>query len=769
MNDFFQNMLKQTNTNISNINDTIQDINRNLETIPNNSAEEAKKENAAVETVDLSKETNPETPIINTEAAKEMLTGEGIKEADTAFNQVLTGNPSQITEGVKSLLNWFNNLSLPFPIITNGATVSTKNTFTSSEIDAIANAVGNAVSSFGEGSNSFLTNLYSNLGGNTVGAAWQNALSATASGLKGALSGGQIASINAYDGATAAGSDQEIARNKAAVAGGQAATEAFDSTGIGNAFGNAIGTTADGIGSAITGAASGFVNSANLQATKDSLVAGLDAITNGSGTALAKNANLRENSFNNLLDAWGFNPNGSWNGNVNPLTMIPQSIIAARDIAQTFGYIPQIAYDGAINSILKVSNQAIANKNAQYGETGDVKVYTSLGDSVESGLGFKDYYEKFVNGESHGSPVVANTVVEESAPALVADALGAECNQYHMPGATTSELLYTLNPTKYEWALSPVNTLGLDIPQIWGWESILSAGQYSPSELQKISPKVIEDLKNSDVITLDIGWNDWWSMIIEGQGIRSSIQYALILNEIYQINPNAEVVLVGGYNPFEGWDWVPFMDDNIASYGMQAVFDVVMNSNKLMACMLYPGKCTYADTRHSEIITGTPALGVSLDDLMYNPHPTEEGAKHQANNILAALGKEKAYTEKEKGDFYLGEQNFTEADIGYFGVLEPTPDEYKFIQHGAEKLGNSLRPYTETNLNPSNGEINSRSSFLTNMAAAYGNNTGSTAQNIATGAVDTVHSLAMNVLPGMLSGGLQGEISNVLSWIIPGL
>ena len=87
----------------------------------------------------------------------------------------------------------------------------------------------------------------------------------------------------------------------------------------------------------------------------------------------------------------------------------------------------------------------------------------------------------------------------------------------------------------------------------------------------------------------------------------------------------------------------------------------------------------------------------------------------------------------------------------------------------AEKIGNTLRPYTETNLNPSNGEINSRSSFLTNMAAAYGNNTGSTAQNIATGAVDTVHSLAMNVLPGMLTGGLQGEISNVLSWIIPGL
>ena len=94
----------------------------------------------------------------------------------------------------------------------------------------------------------------------------------------------------------------------------------------------------------------------------------------------------------------------------------------------------------------------IKNKNAQYGETTEVKHYTSLGDSVESGLGLQDYYAKFVNGESVGSPLVANTVVDGSAPDLVADALGAEAHQYHMPGARTSELLYMLDPDEYGWA-----------------------------------------------------------------------------------------------------------------------------------------------------------------------------------------------------------------------------------------------------------------------------------------------------------------------------
>ena len=154
---------------------------------------------------------------------------------------------------------------------------------------------------------------------------------------------------------------------------------------------------------------------------------------------------------------------------------------------------------------------------------------------------------------------------------------------------------------------------------------------------------------------------------------------------------------------------------------------------------------------------------------MYNPHPTEEGAKHQANGILEALGRERVYEEAKKGDFYMGEKNFTEADMAYGGILDFTPDEYKFIQHGIEDAANKLRPYTQTNLNPSNGETNSRSSFLTNMAEAYGNNTGSTVGNIGVGALDAVHSIATNVLPGMITGGLRGELANFLTMIIPGL
>ena len=64
-----------------------------------------------------------------------------------------------------------------------------------------------------------------------------------------------------------------------------------------------------------------------------------------------------------------------------------------------------------------------------------------------------------------------------------------------------------------------------------GAESFLSSAEYSPDSLRALSPKVREDIANSEVVTLDVGWNDWWSMIVEGGFVRSNIQYILLLKD----------------------------------------------------------------------------------------------------------------------------------------------------------------------------------------------------------------------------------------------
>ena len=719
MDNFFQNMLKENGTKIENLNDSINDINKNITYVPNN-GNAGQDEKAAVETVDI-KDTgvvDKVTSIVDENAALDYLnkSDEELNEIGGTIGKIFTGKASDSVSATKALLNMFNNLSLPFPIFTNGATLSTKNSFSDEEIDRIANMVGALATGLDNMTSSFQS-MVGNLNIGGLGQMWQNAGGQALGGLKSAFSAGQIAHINAYNGATASGDDQEIARAKAITAGGQTASETFDSTAVGNSVGTALGKTIDTASSALFNGIEG----ANLfdPNMKDTIVSGLD-VFGGAGTALSNNSQLINDSFSNLLDAFGFNPNGTWNGNINPVTMIPQSIIALRDMAQGAAYIPQIAYDSTFKTRDGIVQNVIDNKNAQYGELKEVKNYTSIGDSVQSGLGLNDYYRKIINGESWGSVLVANTEVEGSAPSLVGEALGADVHQYHMPGARTSEVLYMLNPTKYADALSPISRTGYDPFYILAGEAILSNGQYSATALADQSDELINSIKNSEVVTLDIGWNDWWSMVLQGGPagfIRSNLQYLMIINEIYQINPDAELVLAGGFNPQQGWDILPFMDDNITEYFMQTLYNTLLVPQKQLIALMYPGKCTVADQSGTEVIRGTPGfLGITLDDIGDNPHPTQDGAYNQANGILQSLGfNGDYYQEADKGYYYKGVKNFEEADIGWFGLFSPFTINNNPAERFAVDLANTLRPYSQKVETPDIGYDSSQHGFALDL------------------------------------------------------
>ena len=705
MDNFFQDMIKEKGTKIENLNDTINDINKNL-TPYDNSAVPKQEENAPVENVDVSPniDVGKATKLVDEEAALDYLSksDEELNDIGSTIGKIFTGNPSDVVNATKSLLNMFNNLSLPFPVFTNGAILSTKNSFSDEEIDRVANMAGTLATSLDNMTSSF-QNMVGNLNIGGLSQTWQETGGLAANNATSAFSAGQIAHINAYDGATSQGDDQEIARAKAIVAGGGKASETFDATAVGNSVGTALGQTIDTASSALFNG----INDANLfnQDTKNSIVSGLD-VFGGAGTALSNNSQLISDSFSNLLDAWGYNPNGTWNGNINPLTAFPQSIIALRDMAQGVAYIPQIAFDSTFKTRDGIVQNVINNKNAQYGELKEVKNYTSIGDSVQSGLGLNDYYRKIINGESWGNiALVANTEVEGSAPSLVGEALGAEVHQYHMPAARTSEVLYMLNPTKYADALLPISRTGYDPFYVLAGEAILSSGQYSATALADQSDDLINSIKNSEVVTLDIGWNDWWSMVLQGGipgFIRSNLQYLMIINEIYQINPDAELVLAGGFNPQQGWDILPFTDDNITEYFMQTIYNTVLVPQKQLIALMYPGKCTVADQSGTEVIRSRPGFhGLTLDDVGMNPHPTQEGAKHQANGILEAIGFDgEYYKEAEKGYYYKGVKNFEEADMGwalFSGLLNPFTEKNDPLQieKNLVDFGNSLRPHSQ--------------------------------------------------------------------------
>ena len=392
----------------------------------------------------------------------------------------------------------------------------------------------------------------------------------------------------------------------------------------------------------------------------------------------------------------------------------------------------------------------------------DIKVITSIGDSCQSGWGLDAYNAK-------GQYIVANENVEGSAPMLVGQALGAEVNQLHMPGARTTEVLQILNPyskgqinklpfpvpfvsdivglfNQNESSFAMSNTpLQIITPLLYGFgdsytNTVMTAmtSQYSSDALVSYREKYVESIKESDVIVLDIGMNDYWahplgwafqiardggagtidcmkdvnedpvgwaieflgqifkavathpdkwliygSLIGEGifkWAVDFEINYLIIMGLIYYYNPDAELVVVGGYTAMTDWDFITGMDDNLGQYFIQACVNFHDLWKKLF-CILYPGKVRYVDMRRIEVQgSETTLLWPSLDSDMLNPHPTQKGAYQQADLILKAIGADSPYEEQIKGDegYYTSEEEFFELPMGHIPrrILEGPGETY---------------------------------------------------------------------------------------------
>ena len=372
-----------------------------------------------------------------------------------------------------------------------------------------------------------------------------------------------------------------------------------------------------------------------------------------------------------------------------------------RETVQFSVYAPQYALNGSRSLLNDMYTDTLSswntlkgvNKNGQH-KGGN---YVSIGDSVQSGWGFEDY-------QKYGTYVVANKNVKGSTPMLVGEGLGGKTTQLHMPGLTTSEVLYMLTDTP-DWKLDA------------GLFKDVSDGQYSREQLDANKQLYRESIKNADVITLDIGFNDIWagwvtpfyelfsdfkneditlldqflkspeyvSHFIDGyiggglMGLSYYVNYPLILYEIYKLNPDATVVLCGGYNPQEGWDiddLIPGVDidDNIMSYGFGLYWEFRDLWKRALA-FAYPGECVYADMSGTEINMGQAKIGgISQNENGFNPHPTEEGAIEMSTRILKALGQKpitnKSYNQREIANNFVRE--FANRVIDTAGGATPT-------------------------------------------------------------------------------------------------
>ena len=148
----------------------------------------------------------------------------------------------------------------------------------------------------------------------------------------------------------------------------------------------------------------------------------------------------------------------------------------------------------AIDSAYDFAEEQVSNNRPTVADTQgkDIRVYTSIGDSVQSGCGLEEY-------ATYGQIVVANENIRGSAPVLVGRAIGADkVNQLHMPGARSTEIRYILDD-EYDgdWITD-------------GQSYYLSDGVLGKEHLDSWKEEYQNAVRESDVVVLDFGFNDFW-------------------------------------------------------------------------------------------------------------------------------------------------------------------------------------------------------------------------------------------------------------------
>ena len=328
-------------------------------------------------------------------------------------------------------------------------------------------------------------------------------------------------------------------------------------------------------------------------------------------------------------------------------------------------------------SVLSVfASAATATTVKQY------KTYLQLGDSISAGFGLTDYNNRLKGDQiilDNGSKLKVQTRIKGSYADIVGTAVQATTMYpYACPGFRSSEVRMLVDPDySGDWvtrsdAITELSMGAYDYDTIMQWKSYYQKA-----------------VKSADLITIDCGMNDTWfatvaavleiSYALSGDDVNDVlkdaldmfgtwdavmdavgdslakilevpalvalladgvykfwvdfyINYQAIIDAIYELNPDVTVVSVGGYNSFKDWElpiWVV----------IQPVYSI-MNQWK-QECGANYSNYYYADVSETEVIGTHTTLplpsNLSLDDSGYNPHPTANGHKYMANQILSVL------------------------------------------------------------------------------------------------------------------------------------
>lgn len=251
--------------------------------------------------------------------------------------------------------------------------------------------------------------------------------------------------------------------------------------------------------------------------------------------------------------------------------------------------------------------------------------YLLMGDSVAEGFGLPgfDRSKRF-------------TRVEGSYGAYVADAVKAKTYlPYAQDGFRSAEFRMLVDDSYNGDELTDTQ-----IPEA-------TDGYADSAKLKAERPQYQQAVRDANLITIDVGFNDLWlPLVYASNKLTAAIDYpkalltweqtfeenyGALVQKIFELNPNVTVVLVGSYNPCKHWSFPAYTPVYVGK--LLDVFFNQMNDYKKSVAEKYGSKCHYADVSDVETVTEyNDAIMVGFD-----PHPTADGHRYMANQILATL------------------------------------------------------------------------------------------------------------------------------------
>lgn len=340
-------------------------------------------------------------------------------------------------------------------------------------------------------------------------------------------------------------------------------------------------------------------------------------------------------------------------------------------------------------SVFAVSAFAVQKK--QY------TAYTFFGDSVTAAAGLPSYYSFFYKDPETGKTMgtAEGQRVLGSYADLVAKGVGIDnglenyYNESHS-GWRTSEVREIFDITCYndDGALAKALATAM-------------ANGKAISGPEELRPRVLEEVKNSDLITLDLGSNDiqlpiiislysvtnptasadykaWMiekllqqygdanelikqlaDAVVQLHGVEFALEtiakatltglnkfrenYPVIINEIHDLNPDADIYVIGLYNPLSD---TLLSDDLPIPIGK--ILDPMILSMNLYLSQLNPAKkyYTYVDAFNtvvlgtinaSDLFSGGGLDATGMGTYTLYVHPSEEGHKYIARQVLNAI------------------------------------------------------------------------------------------------------------------------------------